>query len=146
MAAAIGGLGEIALRVNDIPTMRAFYRDVIGLEVIGDFGEDAMTFFKIADGFAGHTQILALFSHDRARNTGNILPARVEQENSSLHHIAFAIDRNDFAAEKARIEATGCDVRTSEHGWVQWRSFYISDPEGNTVEWVCYDESIPKTV
>ncbi len=29
----ITGLGELALRVNDLPKMRAFYRDVVGLEI-----------------------------------------------------------------------------------------------------------------
>ena len=24
----------------------------------------------------------------------------------------------------------------------RWRSLYVDDPEGNTVEWVCYDKSV----
>jgi hypothetical protein len=24
----------------------------------------------------------------------------------------------------------------------RWRSLYVDDPEGNTVEWVCYDETV----
>ena len=23
-----------------------------------------------------------------------------------------------------------------------WRSLYINDPDGNVVEWVCYDETV----
>jgi hypothetical protein len=33
-------------------------------------------------------------------------------------------------------------VTAAEHAWVRWRSLYVDDPEGNTVEWVCYDVSV----
>jgi catechol 2,3-dioxygenase len=59
-----------------------------------------------------------------------------------VDHIAFAIALEDFAAEKARLEALGVSVRTSEHAWVHWRSLYVSDPEGNLVEFVSYDEAV----
>ena len=55
----IGGLGEVAFRVNDLKRMSDFYESVIGLEVMSR--NERMTFFRIAEGFAGHTQILALF-------------------------------------------------------------------------------------
>jgi catechol 2,3-dioxygenase len=45
-------------------------------------------------------------------------------------------------AEQARLEGLGVRVTTAEHAWVRWRSLYVDDPEGNTVEWVCYDESV----
>ncbi len=61
-----------------------------------------------------------------------------------LDHIAFGIDLDDFAAEKARLEALDIPVRETTHGWVQWRSLYVYDPEGNEVEWVCFDPSIPQ--
>ena len=52
---AVKALGEIALRVNDLEKMRKFYADTFGLEEIGEFGHIA--FFKIADGYSGHTAI-----------------------------------------------------------------------------------------
>jgi hypothetical protein len=30
-------------------------------------------------------------------------------------------------------------VTTATHDWVQWRSLYVEDPDGNDVELVCYD-------
>ena len=33
-------------------------------------------------------------------------------------------------------------VETAEHGWVHWRSLYLKDPEGNEVEFVCYNPSV----
>jgi catechol 2,3-dioxygenase-like lactoylglutathione lyase family enzyme len=54
----IKGLGEIALRVEDLDTMQRFYEEVIGLELIKRF--DNAAFLKLADGYDGHTQVLAL--------------------------------------------------------------------------------------
>jgi catechol 2,3-dioxygenase-like lactoylglutathione lyase family enzyme len=45
-------LGELALRVNDLPSMVAFYRDVVGLEVWYEYPDCG--FFRIADGVEGH--------------------------------------------------------------------------------------------
>jgi catechol 2,3-dioxygenase len=44
--------------------------------------------------------------------------------------------------EKKRLEALGLQVETAEHAWVHWRSLYVSDPEGNQVELVCYDGTV----
>jgi catechol 2,3-dioxygenase len=131
----IRGLGEIALRVRDLAAMRSFYEKIVGLEVLGTFPNSV--FFRIADGVAGHTQVLALF--DRS-------PLPAEEEPSSarttLDHLAFGIAPADYAGERARLEGLGLSVRTAEHAWVHWRSLYVSDPEGNLVEWVCYDERV----
>jgi RNA polymerase sigma-70 factor, ECF subfamily len=39
-------------------------------------------------------------------------------------------------------EELGLEVETAEHPWVHWRSLYVTDPEGNQVELVCYDGSV----
>ena len=127
-------LGEIALRVNDLRKMSQFYADVVRLEQIGD-GFERIVFFKIAEGYAGHTAVLALFDRD----------AEIDARKGSVDHIAFTIDLGDYAPEKARLESLGYTVKTAVHNWVQWRSLYIDDPEGNLVEWVCFDPSIEKS-
>jgi hypothetical protein len=53
----IKGLGEIALRVHDLDAMQRFYEQVIGPEVLRR--SDNAVFFKLADGFGGHTQVLS---------------------------------------------------------------------------------------
>ena len=106
-----------------------------GLELMQRFPTSA--FFRIAEGYAGHTQILALFDRSAEPAYTGLDSAR-----TTVDHIAFTIALADFAPEKARLEGLGLKVRTSEHAWVQWRSLYVDDPEGNTVELVCYDPSI----
>jgi hypothetical protein len=36
----------------------------------------------------------------------------------------------------------GNQVETAEYAWVLWRSLYVTDPEGNQVELVCYDATV----
>jgi catechol-2,3-dioxygenase len=131
----ITGLGEIALRVDDLDRMTEFYTDVVGLSVLGDF--ETSTFFDIGPGVAGHTQILALF--DRSGSDDYTPP---DAARTTVDHIAFGIPLDAFESEVKRLESHGLDVHTTTHGWVQWRSLYVTDPEGNRVELVCYDDSI----
>ncbi len=127
---SVKALGEIALKVTDLNKMQKFYEEVIGLTLMKRF--DKIAFFRIAKGFEGHTQILALFDRDMT----------VAQERTTLDHIAFTISLTDFEKEKIRLEQCGLKVRLSEHKWVHWRSLYVLDPEGNIVEFVCYDEKV----
>jgi catechol 2,3-dioxygenase-like lactoylglutathione lyase family enzyme len=136
----IHALGEIALRVGDLGKMRAFYEHVIGLELFRQFGEE-LAFFKLAPGFAGHTQVLALFAASMPPDHPEQVFTGLESGKTTLHHIAFSIARADFEVEKSRLEGLGLVVNTMEHEWVHWRSLYVVDPEGNLVELVCYDES-----
>ena len=129
----IKGLAEIALRVNDLDEMQKFYQQVIGLELLERF--DKTVFFRIAEGVEGHTQVLALF--DRSGTEGY---SGIDSKKSTIDHIAFGISKSDYLLEKKRIEALGYEVRTAYHKWVKWRSLYVTDPEGNNVEMVCYDE------
>jgi catechol-2,3-dioxygenase len=131
----IKGLGEIALRVHDLDAMQRFYEQVIGLKVLRRF--DQAVFFKLAGGFGGHTQVLALF--DRSAQLGY---SGLNAATTTVDHIAFEIERADFDAELKRLQDLGLAVETGEHAWVHWRSLYVDDPEGNTVELVCYDPTV----
>ena len=123
-------LGELALRVNDIAPMRAFYRDVVGLEVLRD-GDD-FVFFKVAEGVEGHPQALVLF--DRNVDVG--------PETSTLDHLAFVIDLDDYDARRRQLEGLGLRVTPKEFPLFHWRALFTRDPEGNTVEFVCYDPTV----
>jgi len=129
---SVRGLGEIALRVNNLDAMQKFYEEIIGLPLMTRVPNCA--FFKIADGYSGHTQVLALF--DRSQSPGY---CGTDAATSTIDHIAFEIALADFADERRRLESLGLQVETSEHAWVHWRSLYVTDPEGNQVELVCYD-------
>jgi len=132
---SVRGLGEIAFRVNNLDAMQKFYEEVIGLPLMTRVPN--CTFFKIAEGYGGHTQVLALF--DRSQSPGY---QGTDAATSTIDHIAFEISLDDFAGELKRLKGLGLQVETSEHAWVHWRSLYVTDPEGNQVELVCYDDSV----
>jgi catechol-2,3-dioxygenase len=122
-------LGEVAIRCLDLAAMTAFYRDIVGLEVFeGDYS-DTIVFLRVAEGFAGHTSVVALFTaaDDEEPEGGGT---------SSLHHLALTVKAEDLAPALAWYRAHGLEPTTAEHRWVGWDSVYVKDPEGNTVELV----------
>ncbi len=130
MSTKVRALGEVALRVNDLGAMRWFYEGVLGLEPLRIF--DHAVFYRLAPGYGGHTQVFVLFARG----------VPVSAQASTVDHVAFTIDRQDFEGERSRLERLGLPVELADHAWVHWRSLYVRDPEGNEVELVCYDPSV----
>ena len=98
-------------------------------------------FFKVAEGYGGHTQNLALFE---ATNRV-FLEDKSEQlspAETTPHHIALNVALEDFESEKMRLEGLGLKVNATVHEWLHVRSLYFPDPEGNLLKFVCYDEDV----
>jgi catechol-2,3-dioxygenase len=138
-ASRIKGLGEVSIRVQDLDSMRKFYEEVVGLQVLRR--EERYIFFKIAEGYGGHTQNLALFDASEVTFLEN-KSSQLNPEMSTLHHIALNIALEDLASEKERFEGLGLKVRAVDHEWIHVHSLYFSDPEGNLLELVSYDENL----
>ena len=141
----VRGLGEIAIRCDDLGRMPSFYGDVLGLEQMKGNVAEGIVFFRVADGFGGHTQVLALFekqyvARPELHPTGIEAPAAGAP--SSLHHLAFSLPFGEQKAVMSWYEAQGLPYRVETFGWVGWRGVFTEDPEGNTVELVAYDGSI----
>lgn len=137
---AIKSLGEIVLRTPNIGDMSAFYRDVLGLTPI--LQTDEVVFFEVAPGYGGHTQVLALFDQSVPPDHPDAHQEGVDASRSPMHHFAFSVGLEDYKSEQQRLERLGHVVRTAEHAWVKWRSLYLTDPDGNVVELVCYDDAV----
>ena len=133
----VKGIGEVSIRVKDLDKMRKFYEEVIGLEVIRR--EEDYVFFKVAEGYGGHTQNLALFAATIPSETKS---PQLSPEGTTLHHIALNVALEDFESERSRIEGLGLKVHATVHEWLHVRSLYFADPEGNTLEFVAYDETV----
>ncbi|PIE14012.1 MAG: glyoxalase [Rhodobacterales bacterium] len=126
----IAGLGEIAIRCADMEAMKAFYGDLLGLKPLSGNSNPDIQFFRIAEGVAGHTAVLALF-----HQPGHVLVPG----SSSLHHLALSLP---YAGQEAAIEwfeRQGVTYRIENFDWVGWRGVFVKDPEGNTVELVAFD-------
>jgi len=141
----VRALGEIAIRCDDTRKMAEFYGGVLGLERLTGNSSDQIIFFRLGDGYAGHTQILALFEKGYADGpfapqAEPTIPATGPK--SSLHHIALNVPFEEQEAAMRWYEAQGLPYRIEHFGWVGWRGVFTQDPEGNTVELVAFDPSL----
>lgn len=97
--------------------MTNFYRAVLGFAFHSQFPETEPTivFLTIAAldsplGRGGHPQVFALLDPRRHTFTGDAYMG-LDNQRSSLNHLAFEIDSADFTSEKQRLEALGLAVR-----------------------------------
>jgi len=135
----VKGLGEVSIQVKDLDAMHRFYEEVVGLEVLRR--DESFVFFKVAAGYGGHTQNLALFEASNIMFLDN-KAVQLNSQETTLHHIALNIALEDFESEKMRLEGLGLKVNATVHEWLHVRSLYFPDPEGNMLEFVCYDETV----
>jgi catechol-2,3-dioxygenase len=110
----VKGLGEVYIRVRDLDAMHKFYEEVIGLEVLRR--DESFAFFKIAEGYGGHTQNLALSEASNTMFHDN-KAVQLNSQETKLHHIALNIAPEDFEAEKRRLNGLGLKVTATVHEW-----------------------------
>jgi catechol 2,3-dioxygenase-like lactoylglutathione lyase family enzyme len=134
-------LGELVLRSENAERLVDFYTNVINLEVYAAFG--SVTFLKIDDDYEGHPQLLAIFQETHTFSGPKDLNTDTASSKlGTLHHFAFVIDQQGFELEKERLTGEGLDLWFTEHTQFGWRSMYLFDPDGNSVEYVCYDQAV----
>jgi catechol 2,3-dioxygenase-like lactoylglutathione lyase family enzyme len=140
----VQGLGEIAIRCVDFDAMAAFYRDVIGLEVMSLVAGRGIAFFRISAGVAGHTNVLALFRDGSGTTDAAADSSKppLAGPRSSLHHIALSLPFEEQEAVIRWYESKGIAYSVEIFDWVGWRGIFTEDPDGNTVELVAFSESL----
>src|SRR5438309_1485090 len=116
---------ETAIYVDDLDAAEAFYRDVLGLEVIGkEAGRHV--FFRVGDGV-----LLAFVPEATLR--GNMLPAHGAR---GPGHFALGVRADGLDDWRRRLDGHGNAVE-KEVTWPRGgRSLYVRDPAGNSVELV----------
>jgi len=141
---AVKALGEIAIRCADLDSMSQFYQNIIGLEHFSGNHKDGIIFFKIAEGYGGHTSVLALFRPDAGRP--EIHPQSDDKPKtgaqSSLHHLALSLPYSEQEAVIKWYKKNNVEYQVQLFSWVGWRGIFTKDPEGNTVELVSYDRTL----
>jgi catechol 2,3-dioxygenase len=135
------GLGEVVVRVRDMPRALGFYRDVLGLSLLRAF-DDRIAFLKVESGFEGHQRIVGLFRIDQPSNRAETEWTEPDRRAPTMHHFALEIALSEYQASLDALTEAGFEPNTYEHRWIGWRSIYITDPDGNIVELVAADPSI----
>jgi len=116
-------IGHVHLKVSDLERSIAFYRDVLGLEVMQQYGSQAA--FLSAGGYHHHIGL------NTWESRGGPRPAR---DAVGLYHTAFLYpDRPALARAFRQVITAGVAIEgAADHGVSE--AIYLSDPDGNGIE------------
>lgn len=125
----IVGVYETHLPVRDLQASVAFYRDVIGLELAGEFPARKIAFFWVGD---KRTGMLGLWEYGTAPLFMTL-------------HFAFRTEREAVLKACERLKAAGVEPLGIANnpisepeviGWMPAAVVYFKDPDGHTIEFL----------
>jgi catechol 2,3-dioxygenase len=116
-------IGHVHLKVSDLDRAIAFYRDVLGFEVMQRLGDRAA--FLSAGGYHHHIGL------NTWESKGGPRPA---EGTTGLYHIAILYpDRRTLGDALRRLKKAGIPLTgASDHGVSE--ALYLDDPDGNGIE------------
>jgi catechol 2,3-dioxygenase-like lactoylglutathione lyase family enzyme len=125
----ITGIDHLVLRVVDLKAMVAFYCDVLGCKIERELPEAGFIQLR-----AGRSLIDLVAVDGKLGRPGGAAPAR---EGRNLDHFCLAM--RHFPEAELRAYLTGHGIAITSEGQRYGAegygpSFYIDDPEGNSVE------------
>jgi catechol 2,3-dioxygenase-like lactoylglutathione lyase family enzyme len=123
------GLLHITIGVTDLDRATAFYRDVLGCELIRQNRSKTMSFMRTGDDLFVLTKTGV---HQRPNP-----PGPLDIDNTLFHH-AFLVTPDEFDRAMAEFKSRGVEhFDCTPHGHTTFpgrRHVYIMDPDGNAVE------------
>lgn len=129
------GLWHLALKVTDLSRSRAFYEALFGMYVVWQPDPDNVYLSSGHDNLALH-QLPASEAADYKQSHGQF-----------LDHLGFIVDSSETVdrlfheAEQAHATIVKLPKRHRDGSY----SFYLADPDGNTVQ-VLYEPNISKEI
>ena len=124
----IDGLAEVVLNVRDVSRAVAFYGNLLGLERITPEDQPGPIFFR-----AGQAT-------DRVPSLLVLVPLSPGTQSfggpRTLHHLALTIPAAMFDEARATLTTAGVEVRDGKHPVLAVRTMYVTDPDGNEVEFI----------
>ena len=127
---SIHSILETILYSTDLHAAHAFYRDVLGLQPMGEPSAVA-TSFRISS-----AQVLLIFNPEVARRPGRDVPSHGP---TGEGHVAFRIAVDEFESWQTRLRDHDVAIEQIEHWEQGGRSIYCRDPYGNSVELIDTD-------
>jgi catechol 2,3-dioxygenase len=115
-------IGHVHLKVSDLGRAIAFYRDVLGFELMQRMGDEAA--FLSAGGYHHHIGLNTWQSKGGQRPPPGT---------TGLFHFAIRLpDRPALAQTVKRVVEAGIPIGASDHGVSE--AVYLEDPDGNGIE------------
>lgn len=125
-------LGHIVLYVRNLAQSLAFYRDAVGLQVVGSVFNGRAT---VLSGGRSHHELLLIEQGDA--------PGPLAGRRLGLYHVGWKVGNSldELRTVKARLEDLDIEIEgMSDHTVSQ--SLYLSDPDGNEVELFVDDPAV----
>jgi catechol 2,3-dioxygenase len=116
-------IGHIHLKVSDLARAVAFYRDVLGFDLMEYYGDQAV--FLSAGGYHHHIGL------NTWQSRGGSSPPR---SSTGLYHFAILLpNRKELARTLRRVIDHGVQIDgAADHGVSE--AIYFRDPDGNGIE------------
>lgn len=111
-------LDHVAIKVADMERSIEWYETVLGLQKVRLEAWGEVPVFMLA----GKTGVAIFPADGEVKENADIL----------IHHFAFNVDRENFAAAQQRYEALGINYDFQDHFY--FHSIYTHDPDGHRVE------------
>ena len=138
--------GHVGFHVADLERSAAYYRDVIGLELVDRLTRDEPYLSQVT-GYPGVSLEIALLVEADSRVMLELIeyPAGLGRAidtstaNPGTAHVCFVVDDVDAIYERALAAGHGAvnpPVTPTKGMWVGGRSVYLRDPDGIRVELV----------
>jgi catechol 2,3-dioxygenase-like lactoylglutathione lyase family enzyme len=125
------GINHLALITPDMDQTVRFYRDILGLPLVGAIGTDTFRhyFFDL-----GNHNTIAFFEYFGVTDTGSEKPAGIAAEGRQFDHLSFNVETEaDMMALADRLRGHGVEVtRVIDHDFIY--SIYFTDPSGISLE------------
>lgn len=124
----IDGLAEVVLNVRDVPRAVTFYGGLLGLERLTPEGQPGPIFFRAGQAADRVPALVVLVP----------LPADAADFGSprTLHHLALTVPFDAFDDARTTLTDAGIEVRDGKHPVLAVRTMYVTDPDGNEVEFI----------
>jgi catechol 2,3-dioxygenase-like lactoylglutathione lyase family enzyme len=125
------GINHLALITPDMDQTVRFYRDILGLPLVGALGTPTFRhyFFDL-----GNHNTIAFFEYVGVTDIGEEKPAGIAAEGRQFDHLSFNVaSEADMLALAERLRGHGVEVtRVVDHDFIQ--SIYFTDPAGISLE------------
>ncbi|MDQ2743096.1 MAG: VOC family protein [Chloroflexota bacterium] len=120
------GISELVLEVADLAAAEAFYAGILGFPVVERWTEERQAIWVMAG-----TQTRIGLWMPQVGIAGGRGGAHV--------HFAMRVDEADFAATVDRLEDPGLPVHVEHFSGGRGDAAYVTDPDGNVVEFWTWD-------
>ena len=117
-------LGHVVFYVRDLERSLVFYRDAVGLAVVGELFEGRAT--MLSGGRTHHELMLIQVGE---------APGPLRGKRIGLYHVAWKVGESldDLRRLRDRVQSAGYSIRGMADHTVS-QSLYLSDPDGNEIE------------